>query len=197
MGIYHRERRSPGSGVAELYERYRSFNGDTEPARTAVELQTVVLAAGMRHEDIGPSFWHSLRPDWLSGEQDLEPFAEAPGANEEYRCLASLRGLLPCCPQCGRGLQQPEQIFCAPPCARAWAAANAAAFTGAPLSLPEEHGRAFMSLLAGDAVEPAREAALGHWLDSDSETIDLRQGSAVRRYTAPAACRCASTCAFQ
>src|SRR3954452_3699239 len=106
MGLIHR-RTSGREDLADAYDRYLTFENG-RGRRTVREVQTVIQAAGLAYEEAGTSFWHSIRADWLAGEQDLAPFEDAPGANQEYRDIASLRGLLPACIYCGLPPRDPN-----------------------------------------------------------------------------------------
>lgn len=164
MGLIHR-RPATREARQEAYERYMAFCAGRPPARTPLEIQSVILAAALRYEDAGAGFWHSLRADWLAGEQDLEPFEDAPGANQEFRVLALLRGLLPACCFCESPLPNRAALFCGELCANAWREHNRPLFTVEPGALPSAAFDTLAALIAGRAVAPEAEAALAACID--------------------------------
>ncbi len=151
--------------ITDVYARYLSWCGDRQACRSALEIETVVLGAGVPYEDTGAQFFNCLRSDWISGEQDAEPFVNAAGANEEYRFLAQLRGVLAGCLTCEQTLASPVALFCNDACRTSWQSVHASAFTGLPLAMPASEYDALLRLVSGRTLADKESDSLLTWLE--------------------------------
>jgi hypothetical protein len=63
------------------------------PRRTRREIRALVQAADLPWEAIDEAFWARIRREWLTGEDDITPFADD-ALDARYRAIAMQIGLL-------------------------------------------------------------------------------------------------------
>ncbi len=153
--------------ISEVYARYLGWCGGRAFQRSEREIETAIIAAGLPYEDAGSQFFDCLRPDWLAGEQDLEPFSMEAGANAEYRFLAHFRGLLPCCLACAEPLDNAAALFCDSSCRADWQYPAALVFMAPPLLMPVDVCAAFIRSATGEALSTEADHSLRQWLDEN------------------------------